>query len=101
MKAFLARSIPNLVTEYAVFESALLGEKSCSNSRLFISLKFVVDLGRAQYVATRSGAWRFSRTNRMTTDDFPTAASPDNEGERGQRKWVTKAKSPLDEKATT
>ncbi len=44
MKTFLAGGVPDLITEYAVFEAAFLCEESSADCRLFVGLEFVVDL---------------------------------------------------------
>ena len=44
MKAFLTRSIPDLISEDTVFEAALLCEESGTDGGLFIGLKIVGDL---------------------------------------------------------
>ena len=44
MEAFLAGSVPDLISEHAVFEAAFLCEKSSTDSRLFAGLEFVRDL---------------------------------------------------------
>jgi hypothetical protein len=44
METFLAGSVPDLITEYAVFEAAFLCEECSADCRLFVGLEFVVDL---------------------------------------------------------
>jgi hypothetical protein len=44
METFLAGGVPDLITEYAVFEAAFLCEECSADCRLFVGLEFVVDL---------------------------------------------------------
>lgn len=43
MKTFLASSIPNLVTQDAVFEAAFLSQECCTDCGFLVCLKFVRD----------------------------------------------------------
>lgn len=44
MEAFLASSVPDLISEHAVFEAALLCEESGADGRLLVGLEFIGDL---------------------------------------------------------
>jgi len=44
VEPFLACGVPDLITKYAVFESALLGEECGTDCGLFVGLEFVGDL---------------------------------------------------------
>jgi hypothetical protein len=43
----LAGGVPDLITEYTIFEVAFLCEKRSADCRLFVGLEFVVDLSRS------------------------------------------------------
>jgi hypothetical protein len=73
VETFLASSIPNLITQDAVFEAAFLCQKCCTNSGLFVCLEFVRDLESGLEVAN---VRKYTPTKRRTTEDLPTAASP-------------------------
>src|SRR6266702_2956899 len=76
VKAFLAGSVPDLISEHAVFEAAFLCEESGADGRLFVGLEFVGDLrSLIKFVGGNDGT-RIGHTKRRTTDDLPTAASP-------------------------
>ena len=47
METFLASGVPDLITEYAVFEAAFLCEECSADCRLLVGLEFVVDLSRS------------------------------------------------------
>ena len=61
MKTFLAGGVPDLITEYAVFEAAFLCEECSADRRLFVGLEFVVDL--------RCFSW-WERETRGTMGDY-------------------------------
>ncbi len=44
METFLAGGVPDLITEYAVFEATFLCEECSADCRLFVGLEFVVNL---------------------------------------------------------
>ena len=58
METFLAGGVPDLITEYAVFEAAFLCEECSADCRLFVGLEFVVDLGHLVNGKERSGVRR-------------------------------------------
>jgi hypothetical protein len=76
VKTLLAGGVPDLITEYAVFEAAFLCEESSADCRLFVGLEFVVDL--SNLVDGKKDPWYNEKvhTKRRTTEDLPTAASP-------------------------
>jgi hypothetical protein len=47
VETFLAGGVPDLITEYAVFEAAFLCEECSADCRLLVGLEFVVDLSRS------------------------------------------------------
>lgn len=80
VETFLAGSVPNLISQHAVLQTALLCEESGSDRRLLVGLELVRDLEWQVVVKCGSGG-KGLRTNRSTIDDFPTAASPVGEQE--------------------
>jgi hypothetical protein len=73
VETFLASSIPNLVTQDAVFEATFLCQECCTNGGLLVCLEFVGDLESGSEVAN---VRKYTPTKRRTTEDLPTAASP-------------------------
>lgn len=73
VETFLASSVPNLITQDAVFETAFLSQECCTNGGLLVCLKFVRDLESGLEVAN---VRKYTPTKRRTTEDLPTAASP-------------------------
>jgi hypothetical protein len=47
MESFLAGGVPDLITEYAVFEATFLCEECSADCGLFVGLEFVVNLSRS------------------------------------------------------
>ena len=47
METFLAGGVPDLITEYAVFEATFLCEECSADCGLFVGLEFVVNLSRS------------------------------------------------------
>ena len=77
METFLACGVPDLITKYAVFETALLGEECGADCGLFVGLEFIGDLcGLSRRERTRNVTRGKQHTKRRTTEDLPTAASP-------------------------
>lgn len=77
MEALLAGSVPNLISEHAVLESALLREEGGADGGFLVCLEFVIDLRGYSGKLTMSNCWQGGvRTNRITTEDLPTADSP-------------------------
>jgi len=60
VKTFLACGVPNLVTEHAIFEAALLGEECGADCGLFVGLEFIGDLylSRLMRGRGRCDVWR-------------------------------------------
>ena len=77
VETLLASRVPNLISQDAILQATFLRQESGPNRRLLVGLKFVVDLGDMGSEEPAFKDWRgIWRTNRSTTDDFPTAASP-------------------------
>ena len=77
MEAFLACGVPNLIPEYAILESALLREEGSADGGFLVCLEFIIDLCKCfSKLATVNYCMDEGRTNRITTEDFPTADSP-------------------------
>ena len=72
----MACGVPDLITEYAVFEAAFLCEECSADCRFFVGLEFVVDLSRLVDEKERPWYDGTLHTKRRTTEDLPTAASP-------------------------
>ena len=76
VEAFLAGSVPDLISEHAVFEAAFLCEESSADGGLFVGLEFVGDLRSLIKLLGVNDGIRMGHTKRRTTEDLPTAASP-------------------------
>ena len=77
VETLLASCVPNLISQDAILQATFLRQESGSNRRLLVGLELVVDLGDVGLDQPDLDDWRVvRRTNRSTTDDFPTAASP-------------------------
>lgn len=78
VEALLASCVPNLITKHAVLKAALLSEESSANCGLLVCLEVVRHLNTYD-VSTIPllTANMNERTKRRTTEDLPTAASPD------------------------
>lgn len=77
VETFLAGRIPDLVPEHAVLEPAFLREEGSADSRLLVRLELVRHLLVVSLQTHDKQQCEEGRTKRSTTDDFPTAASPE------------------------
>jgi len=77
MEALLSSSVPYFVSKNTILKSALLCQESSPNGGFFVGLEFIGDLVMGEdYELDLVFSLQNMRTNRRTTDDFPTAASP-------------------------
>lgn len=76
MKTLLPSSVPNFISQDAIFQAALLRQERGSDGGFFVWLKLVRNLEDERLMQKVGEEEGFRRTNRRTTDDFPTAASP-------------------------
>lgn len=76
MKTLLPSSVPNFISQDTIFQAALLRQKRSSDGGFFVWLKLVRNLEDERLTQKVGEEEGFRHTNRRTTDDFPTAASP-------------------------
>jgi hypothetical protein len=81
VETFLAGGVPDLITEYAVFETAFLCEECSADCRLFVGLEFVVDLshlvdGKEISVARRDSTYEAKDDGRFANSSFACAIPP-------------------------
>jgi hypothetical protein len=76
MKTLLSCSVPNFISQDAVFQTTFLRKESGAYGWLLVWLELVGDLGGWKMSCGCGCCIKVLRTKRRTTEDFPTAASP-------------------------